>query len=93
MPSLSHILHPQKAACRNAADMTDLFQKSSPLPRAAKILLRKKQESLVFSCGHLSEVVVLGISWRSLLLPNLNSVLYNTSKQSVEEPLRQLERD
>lgn len=73
--------------------MTDLFPKSSPLPRAAKILLRKEQESLVFSCGHLSEVVALGISWRSLLLPNLNSVLYNTSKQSVEEPLRQLERD
>lgn len=42
--------------------MTDLFQKSSQLPRAAKILQGNEQESLVFSCGHLSEVVALGIS-------------------------------
>lgn len=58
--------------------MTNLFQKSSELPRLAaevskgcvnssqEILQGKKQKFLVFSCGHLSEVLGLGISWRSL---------------------------
>lgn len=54
--------------------MTNLFQKSSELPGVSKgcvnnspeILQGKEQEFLVFFCSRLSEVVGLGISWRSL---------------------------
>lgn len=76
MPYLNHVLHHQKAACRvpEALGMTNLFRKSSELSRVSKgcvnnspeILQGKEQEFLVFSCGHLSEAVGLGTSWRNL---------------------------
>lgn len=72
--------------------MTNLFRRSSELPGVSKgcvnspeILQGKEQEFLVFSCSRLSEAVGLGISWRSLLVPNLASVLCNINNQTVEE--------
>lgn len=97
MPSLNRVLCKKLHAGRvpEAPGMTNLFRKSSELPGVSKgcvnspeILQGKEQEFLVFSCSRLSEAVGLGISWRSLLVPNLASVLCNINNQTVEETPR-----
>ena len=82
MSSIPKKLHAGRVP--EAPGMTNLFQKSSELLRLSalvsegcvnsspEILRGKEQEFLVFSCSHLSKVVGLGISWRSLSVPNLS---------------------